>query len=38
MSKKQDKRKLMTRILAAVLAGLMVLGVAVTLIFQLISK
>lgn len=33
---KADKTKIFTRILAAALAGLMVLGIAVTLIFQFI--
>ena len=38
MSKKKvDKQKLMTRILAGVLAGLMVLGMATTLIWYLIN-
>lgn len=37
MSKKKiDKRKLFTKILAATLAGMTVLGVAITLIFQFI--
>lgn len=35
--KKVDKQKLMTRILAGVLAGLMVLGVTTTLIWYLIN-
>lgn len=35
--KKADKQKLMTRILAGVLAGLMVLGMATTLIWYLIN-
>lgn len=35
---KRDKRKMMTRILALVLVILMVLGVAATLIFALLSK
>lgn len=33
---KRDKKKIMTRILAAALAGLMVLGVAATLIAYLL--
>jgi len=36
--KKIDKQKLFTRILAGVLAGLMVLGVATTLIWYLINS
>ena len=35
--KKTDKYKMMTRILAGVLAGLMVLGMATTLIWYLIN-
>lgn len=35
MAKKIDKRKLATKIMAAILAGLMVLGVAFTLIYML---
>lgn len=35
--KKVDKQKLMTRILAGVLAGLMVLGMATTLVWYLIN-
>jgi len=35
---KIDKQKLFTKIMALVLAGLMVLGVCATLIFVLISK
>ena len=39
MSKKKiDKQKLFSRILAGVLAGLMVLGVATTLIWYIINK
>ncbi len=34
---KRDKKKIMTRVLAATLAGLMVLGVAATLIAFLIK-
>ena len=36
--KKIDKQKLATRILAGILAGLMVLGVATTLIWYIINK
>ena len=36
MSKKKDKTKFFTRIIAGALAGMMVLGVAITLIFQFI--
>lgn len=38
MSKKRDGKKIMTRILAAVLAGMMVLGIAATLISFLLMK
>ena len=38
MSKKQDKKKMMERIVAAVLAGLMILGVAATFIAYLFAK
>lgn len=38
MANKQDKSKIITRIIAGILAGLMVLGVAATLIYSLIAK
>lgn len=38
MSKKQDKRKIATRIIAAVLAVLMVLGMCAGLIYQLLGR
>ena len=36
MANKKDKTKIITRIIAGALAAMMVLGVAVTLIFQFI--
>lgn len=39
MSKKKiDKQKLMTRIIASILAGLMVLGVGFTFIYYIFAK
>lgn len=36
MARKKDKSKIFARIIAGALAGMMVLGVAITLIFQFI--
>ena len=37
MAKKQDKTKLFTRIMAGLLAGMMVLGMSATLIYAIVA-